>query len=98
MRKLIGTICIGILVIVGIGLARGWLSFSTEADESNANFGVSIDKSQLKEDTDKLKEGVKGVSEQFRSSDDPGTSSPETTSESPDQPSGSSGLILPPVQ
>lgn len=65
MRKLLGTLALGIFVLAGIGLARGWLSFSSESGEGTEKLEISIDKEQLKEDTSKLKEGAKEIADRF---------------------------------
>ena len=67
MRKFLGTITLLMLLFVMIGLARGWISFSTGAEDQKTSLEVTIDKENLKEDAKKLKNKVKEFSSQISS-------------------------------
>ncbi len=67
MRKFFGTIMLLMLLFVIVGLARGWISFSTGSADQKTSFEVTIDKENLKEDAKKLKNKVKEFSSQVSS-------------------------------
>ncbi|MCA9126754.1 MAG: hypothetical protein KDB22_06705 [Planctomycetales bacterium] len=92
MRKLIGTLVVGLLILAGVGVMRGWLTISTSADSEKANLGVSVDKEQLKEDAEKLKETVRGAASKLQNAD----SDPSTVRNNAGTDPSNSGLVLPP--
>jgi hypothetical protein len=62
MRSLIKLLVVLLICLAGIGLYRGWFSFSshspdTEGDKVNVN--MSVDKGKMKSDVKKAKEKVK---------------------------------------
>ncbi len=61
MRKFIGTLAIGLIVLAIVGYFRGWLSLSSASDDGKTKLEISIDKDQLQEDTSRLKEGAKSL-------------------------------------
>lgn len=83
MRKLLGTLTLLMLLFVIVGLARGWISFSTGSEDEKTSLEVTIDKENLKEDAKKLKNKVKEFSSQV-------------SSESSETSGNEQGLVLPP--
>lgn len=61
MRKFLGTLVIVLLVIAVVGFFRGWLSLSSDDAEGKTKLEISIDKTQLKDDTSKLKDGARDL-------------------------------------
>ncbi len=62
MRKLLGTLMLGIIVFGLVGLFRGWLSVSTDGKDEKAKIEVTIDKQQLRNDAARIKDGVQNLS------------------------------------
>ena len=86
MRKLLGTLMLGLIVLGLVGLVRGWFSVSTDSEENQTKIELTIDRQQLKQDTDRLKEGVQDLTQKISSSGE------EDQSESAE----TSGEVLPP--
>lgn len=66
MRKLLGTLTLFAIVVVVAGYWRGWFSISTDDGENNqTKLEVTIDRDAVKADTDRLKGGVRDLSEKI---------------------------------
>lgn len=61
MRRLLYLLLFLLLCLGGIGLYRGWFSFTkTSNDRDNkVNVGVTVDKKKIKEDAKEVKDKVK---------------------------------------
>ena len=70
MRKFVGTLTILVIILAGVGLVRGWFSFSTDSEAEKTRIGVTIDKDKLKADTERLKDGVRDFSSNLNSGAD----------------------------
>jgi hypothetical protein len=65
MRSLIKLLIVLVLCLVGIGLYRGWFSFSRTAaepkpDDNRVNVNLSVDKGKIKSDIKKAEDTIKG--------------------------------------
>ncbi len=68
MRKIIGTLTIALLLIGGVGLFRGWFSFSTDKEAGKTKLEMTIDQDRVKEDAEAVKSQVHQLGEKIRSS------------------------------
>ncbi|QDV27818.1 hypothetical protein [Aureliella helgolandensis] len=73
MRKLLGTIMIGVILIGIVGLARGWFSVSTDTESEEPSIQLKIDKDRFKEDADRLKSGVQDLKDRVQTSPEDGS-------------------------
>jgi hypothetical protein len=68
MRKLIGTIALGLVIVGAIGWSRGWFSLVTSNEGQQTQIELTIDKERLKQDTERVKEEVQELTGRVRSS------------------------------
>jgi hypothetical protein len=61
MKPIFKLLIILVICLVGIGIWRGWFSFSIssgDTEKDKVNVGVSVDKGKMKEDVQKAKTKV----------------------------------------
>jgi hypothetical protein len=59
MRKLVGTLIVIAILVVGLGFYRGWFTMSTsnpDADADKVNVDVTVDRGKMNEDAEAVKE------------------------------------------
>lgn len=64
MRKLIGTLTILAVIIVGVGFYRGWFGVAADDQGGKTNVEISVDKQKIKDDAKAAKEKAKEIVEQ----------------------------------
>ena len=63
MRKLLGTLTLLVLIIVGVGMYRGWFGISTDDQAGKTNVEVSVDKEKIKEDVESVSKKAKEIAD-----------------------------------
>ena len=79
MRKLLGTLMIGIMILTVVGLFRGWFSLAAQSEAEQTKIELTIDREQLKQDTQRLKEGVQDLTQSITSGSDDSEAAAESS-------------------
>jgi hypothetical protein len=58
MKSIFKLLVVLVICLVGIGIWRGWFSFSQTNDAEQDKINVSVDKGKIKEDVQKAKQKV----------------------------------------
>ncbi len=88
MRKLLGTLMLGVIVLGVLGFFRGWFSVSTNTESDRTKIEVTIDRERVLQDTGRLKSSVKNLSERVQGDSPASIDAPGDSSFSPaDNPS-----------
>ncbi len=87
MRKLLGTLVLALILLGAVGFARGWFNFTTQSADDQTKIEITIDKTRVQEDSEKLKDRVGDITDRFQSSSE--EAAPEAAPEA-------TGEILPP--
>ena len=66
MRGFLVLLVLLAVVIVGVGLYRGWFEVSTQKTEDKSSVSITMDKNKIKEDEEKVKEKVQDLEHQMK--------------------------------
>ncbi len=69
MRKLLGTLTILILIIVGVGFYRGWFGVAADDQPGQTNVEITVDKERIKQDAEAASEKAREFANQSKSPD-----------------------------
>ena len=69
MRKLLGTLTILILLIVVVGLSRGWFGVVTDDQPGQTNVEITVDKEKIRQDAAAATEKARELAEKSSASD-----------------------------
>ena len=67
MRKLLGTLTILILIIVGVGFYRGWFGVATHDQPGQTNVEITVDKEKIRQDAEAASEKARELADQSKS-------------------------------
>jgi predicted negative regulator of RcsB-dependent stress response len=66
MKGFLGLLLLLAVVIVGVGLYRGWFEVSTQKTEDKSSVSITMDKNKIQEDEEKVKEKVQDLGHQIK--------------------------------
>ena len=70
MRKLLGTLTLLIMIIVGVGVYRGWFGVAADDQPGRTNVEIVVDKEKIRHDAEAASEKAREFAEQAKSTDD----------------------------
>ena len=66
MKRLLALAAILVIVVVAVGLYRGWFSFTTAGDDHKVKIDVTVDKDKVKADEERAKEKLQKLGGQIK--------------------------------
>ena len=70
MRKLLGTLTILVLIVLGVGFYRGWFGVATDDQPGQTNVEINVDKEKIRQDAEAAKEKARELADQATSPDE----------------------------
>ena len=70
MRKLLGTLTILVLIIVGFGFYRGWFGFAADDQPGQTNVEITVDKEKIRQDAKAASQKAHELAERSKSPDE----------------------------
>ena len=71
MRKILGSLVVLLLIVVVVGVFRGWFGVPSggySPDDKRATFSVDVDKEKIKEDAEAVKDKAGKITDKIKDS------------------------------